>query len=74
MQYQRIDERVDNQIVLAIRCTKKIASVVQMNLDARIRIWPVRMILLAQAINCRINLHRVHVLRAPLQGTTHVVA
>ena len=45
-----------------------------MNLNALDSVWTIGMILLAQAVDCRIDLDGIHVFRAPLQGATHVVA
>ena len=73
MQHERVDQRIDNQIVLPIARTQKVAAVVQVNLNALVLVRMVRMVLSSQAIDGRIDLDCVNMLSAPLQGPTDII-
>ena len=73
VQYQRVDQRIDDQIVLPLRRAEKVASVIQMNFNPRILIRLVGMVLPPQAINCRVDLDSVDVLSSPLQRPADII-
>ena len=74
VQHQRIHERIDDHVILALGGAQKIAAIVQMYFDARVLIGLVRMVRPTETIDDRIDLDRVHMTCAPLQGATHIVA
>src|SRR5229473_3146261 len=73
VQYQRVDQRIDNQIVLPVSRAEKVAAIIQMDLNPRILIRLVGMVLPPQAINCRVDLDGVDVLGPPLQRPADII-
>ena len=74
VQDERIDQRVDDQVVLLVGRLQEVAAVVQVHDDARIVVGAVGMIALAEALDHRIDLDRVDARGAPREGAADVVA
>ena len=76
MQHQRIDQREDNQIVLAAGGTQEVPAVRQVHLHARILVGPVRVVVPAETLDDRVDLDGIdaRIGRGPRQRAAHVVA
>ena len=74
VQYERIYQSVNDQIIFSLGRPQKISAIVKMNLDARILVWMIGMILRTQPIDRGIDLHGVNVFGAPLQSAADIVA
>ena len=74
VEHERIDERVDDQVVLLVRRPQVVPAIVQMHDHAGIRVGVVRMIAPTEPVNHRVDLDRIDARRAPLQGAADVVA
>ena len=74
VQHERIDQRVDDQVVLLVAGLEEVAAVVEVHEHARIVVRPIGMIALADALDHRIDFHGVDALGAPRQRAADVVA
>ena len=74
VQDQRVDERVDDEVVPSVRPAHEAAAIVDVHGDARIRVRLVRMIAPAQIVDGRIDLHGVDMLHAVTKRGGDVVS
>src|SRR5262249_40439645 len=73
MQYQRIDEGINNQVVLPRCRAQEIAAIIQMNFNARVLVRLIGMVLFSETIYGRIDLDGVDMLGSPLERAADVV-
>ena len=74
MQDQRIDERVDDEIVFLIGRAQEMASVIEMRHDARIAVRMIGMVVAADVLDDGVDLDRIDVLGAEFQRVGEIVA
>jgi hypothetical protein len=74
MEHERVDERVDDEVVLPMRLAHEASAIVDVNGDSRILVRMVRMFFPADVIDGWIDFHGVHVLRTIRQCRRDIVA
>src|SRR5678816_3582821 len=73
VQHQRVDQGINDQIVLPISRTKKVAAVVKMNLNTLVPVWMIGMMRASQTVDRRIDFNCVDVFCVPLQGPADII-
>ena len=74
VQDQRVDQRIDDEVVFLFGRAQEVPSVIKVGHDTRVRIGLVRMMMDADVLDDRIDLHRVDALHAVAQRVRQIVA
>src|SRR5437762_1841978 len=74
MQDKRVHQGIDREVVLLARVTHEAASIVQMNVNASIVVGPVRMMVVAERLDARVDLHGIDMTSAAAQRRGYVVS
>ena len=73
MQHQRIDQRIDRQVIRPVILVQERAAIVIIDFDIGIAVRPIGVIHLAALVDDRIDLHRIDVLHTGGDGGGDII-
>lgn len=74
MQHERVDQRIDGEVILTVRLAHECAAVIQVDRYSLVIVGVIRMILPADLVDDRVDLNRVDMFGPMRQRTLDVIA